>query len=220
MAKEIKIFQKPFSGKVLVIAPHPDDEVIGCGGSLIKHRKQNDEVFILYLTKGEKGDPQNKFKDMDYVSLRQKEAEGGLEILKIKQKKFLGFMDKEIKLSDRILFSILEVFKQKKPKIVYFPSRWEKLPDHKETAKIIKRVSKIVPKGTFFLEYQVHSFHKPNLAIDISDVYRDKIEALFCHKSQFVYFNYKRLIENFNRYWTSFYKLPFKHIETFYFWQN
>lgn len=38
--------------KVLVIASHPDDEVLGAGGTIAKHVQNNDEVFILILTKG------------------------------------------------------------------------------------------------------------------------------------------------------------------------
>jgi LmbE family N-acetylglucosaminyl deacetylase len=38
--------------KILVIAPHPDDEVLGCGGTIAKYTKQGDEVYLCIVTKG------------------------------------------------------------------------------------------------------------------------------------------------------------------------
>ena len=38
--------------KILIIAAHPDDEVLGCGGAIIKHLKQKDSVYIMFLTNG------------------------------------------------------------------------------------------------------------------------------------------------------------------------
>ena len=36
--------------KILVIAPHPDDETLGCGGTLLRHKENNDELFWLIVT--------------------------------------------------------------------------------------------------------------------------------------------------------------------------
>ena len=42
--------------KVFVIA-HPDDETIGCGGTIKKHRKNNDKVYVLFMTNGISAEP-------------------------------------------------------------------------------------------------------------------------------------------------------------------
>ena len=39
--------------RILVIAAHPDDEVLGCGGTLLKHAKNNDKILLLFASDGE-----------------------------------------------------------------------------------------------------------------------------------------------------------------------
>ena len=39
--------------RILVISPHPDDESIGCGGTLRKHITEGDSVWVIFLTSGE-----------------------------------------------------------------------------------------------------------------------------------------------------------------------
>ena len=55
--------------KVLVIAPHPDDETLGCGGTLLKHRSSKDEIHWLIFTNIYEKDGW----DIDKVNLRQEE---------------------------------------------------------------------------------------------------------------------------------------------------
>ena len=49
---------------VLIVAPHPDDEVLGVGGTMLRHLSQGDEVHVLICTKG------------DYATFGKEQVEG------------------------------------------------------------------------------------------------------------------------------------------------
>ena len=65
-----EIRKAPLSGRVLCLAPHPDDEAAGPGGALVKHRRQGDPVRVALATDGIAGDPDGRYDQATY-------AEGG-----------------------------------------------------------------------------------------------------------------------------------------------
>ena len=73
-------------GDLLVLAPHPDDEVIGCGGLIAAHRALGSAVYVVVMTDGGKGDPTGAAAGASYSELRRNEAReaarriGGAEI--------------------------------------------------------------------------------------------------------------------------------------------
>ena len=71
--------------KILIIAPHPDDEVLGCGGTIIKHRKKGDEIYLciatkMYVTKEWK---------KEYIEERKKQMNLAIKKLGVKKTFFL-----------------------------------------------------------------------------------------------------------------------------------
>ena len=76
---------------VLVIAPHPDDESIGCGGALCLHSRRGDRSSVVYLTSGELG--LKHLPRHDAWLTREREAAQAAKILGIARMFFLRLAD-------------------------------------------------------------------------------------------------------------------------------
>ena len=113
---------------VLVIAPHPDDEIIGVGGTIAKQIAQGDNVYVCIVTKG-----CEPLFHQDYVEQGRYECQKADALLGVKKTIFLDFpavMLEEIpryKLNDKIL----KVVQQIQPDEVYIPHRGDMQIDHK-----------------------------------------------------------------------------------------
>lgn len=114
--------------KVLVIAPHPDDEVLGCGGTIARHAADGDEVYAAVVTKG----PDFLFPAEETRLTREQCVEAD-QLLGVKETIFLDFPSVILEtvprheLNGKIAGFIQEV----QPDIVYIPHRGDMQLDHK-----------------------------------------------------------------------------------------
>ena len=80
-APPTRLTSPPVKGRVLVLAPHPDDETIGPGGALIQHAAAGDEIHVLFVTAGTSGDPTGAADPAEYAACREREARAAAEVL-------------------------------------------------------------------------------------------------------------------------------------------
>ena len=125
--------------KVIVISAHPDDEVLGCGGTLIKHRESGDKIDWLITT--------NIDIDLGYSSRRVKSRQD--EIIEIENKLKINKTYKlnypTMSLSDETLIEMIpisEIFKESKPEIIYVLNRSDAHSDHLITFKAVMACTK------------------------------------------------------------------------------
>ena len=85
------LIDKPEGSKVLVLSPHQDDDIFGCGGVLHKHHLAGDYIVSVYLTDGRKGGTESE-SDEQITLKRREEAHKAADIIGINR---LVFMDKE-----------------------------------------------------------------------------------------------------------------------------
>lgn len=101
----------PPRGATLVLAPHPDDEVFGCGGAIMRHVRQGDEVKVIVITDG--GLPLSEaHQRMDYVAIRQQESKEAQAILGYQHLEFLTFPDGQLQVNDALVEVLRENWKR------------------------------------------------------------------------------------------------------------
>lgn len=181
--------------KIMVFAPHPDDELIGCGGSIAKHIKNGNEVIVVYMTSGDSG--KIEISKSELALIREEEASKGAKILGIKEVIFLRNPDGYLDTGKENLIKLMEIIREKKPDVVYVTNKDEGHRDHRNTNELVMNAigrasgpwfqeAKGDPwEVSHILEYEVHPpMSTTNYCEDISDFIDLKIKALEEHKSQ------------------------------------
>jgi len=164
--------------KCLVLAPHFDDEIFGCGGLLIRY-PQN--VHIVCLTDGKFGTVQNNNEEI--VNIRKKEFTSVMENLEITSYEFLDIQD------GKLIFNY-EKFKQLEISnydYIFIPNYFENHKDHKAVTVLLKEIlkKKKHKKSLKIAFYEIWSaMTMPNYFIDITTFIRKKRELIKLYSSQ------------------------------------
>lgn len=190
--------------KVLVIAPHPDDEIIGVGGTIAKRAKAGDDVYVCIVTKGCEPLFRENFIEQGRRECREADAKLG-----VKETIFLDFPAVMLETVPRYEFNgkIAEVVQRIKPDEVYIPHRGDMQIDHQmvvDAAMVAVRPrGKDYPKRVYAYETlsetgwnipnTVNEFI-PTVYEDISGTYDIKMNAMSVFESQLVPFPAARSI--------------------------
>ncbi len=159
---------------ILAIGAHPDDVDFGCGGALLKYGEKGHNVYLLILSKGEKGgDPE----------LRQREQESSARILKVKDLFFGGYLDTEITLDRELIITIENVLNKVNPDFIFVNYLDDTHQDHRNLARATMSATRHV-KNVLFFEGPTTQHFTPNVFIDIETVLDKKLECLQTHTSQ------------------------------------
>ncbi len=196
---------------VMVLAPHPDDAVIGCGGALIKQLKKNRQITVYYMTSGENGS--SEISPNQLAFLREEEAKSGLASLGQISCVFLHLPDGDVQATSENIQRIAMILRQERPCYLYFPHLLERHPDHRATAEIaqaaILRAESPQHIGVadsswsprFALAYEVGTpMQNYNFVEDISTEISQKIAALQMHRTQLNNLDYADATQGLNRF--------------------
>lgn len=200
--------------RILILSPHPDDESIGCGGTIRKHIVQKDIVEIIFLTSGEKGDPQN-YTAFEMMKIREKEARAAAKTLGVKKIEFWREPDGALcvtkKLSNHIYSKLLKF----RPNIIYVTHDKEIHPDHRAAAQATREGLSLFLKSKASLEkpvilmYEVWTpIREIDQMVDISPYIGIKLAAIKSHASQCGLLKYHEAALALNRYRGEMYSWP------------
>ncbi|MBI5591128.1 MAG: PIG-L family deacetylase [Deltaproteobacteria bacterium] len=206
--------------RVLVLAPHPDDETIGCGGSLALHTGAHDPVKVIFLTNGAKGDMSGRYEKHAYVTLRQEEARSACACLGVTDIEFWPYEDRELSVSHEARGRIFDTLRAYQPDLVYVPSPLEFHPDHRAACSFLCAAVQMYngPCSVAFCE--INQPLRVNLLVNITSVLERKVSALKVYESQLFERNYDEIAIALNRFRSMTLTKDVTHAEGFSLWSS
>lgn len=123
--------------RVLVISPHPDDEAIGCGGTICRHVRDGDSVDVIFLTSGERGGHDHQ-KPEDVMQTREIEAATSAQILQIRDVEFWREPDAALTVTPAIVQRLVNALARLAPAFVYVPHDGEMHADHRASCELVR----------------------------------------------------------------------------------
>ncbi len=186
--------------RVLVLAPHPDDETLGCGGSILLHRRNNDAVKVVVLTNGALGDFSGRYDTAEYVALREKETRAAAEILDVEDLEFWKLPDRGLADAKEALPRLMRLMEDYEPDLIYAPSPVELSPDHRAAADLAWEAAKSGKPSLRLALFESNQPLRVNAIVDITDVIETKTAAAARFQSQFEEMPYGDTIFALNRF--------------------
>ena len=193
----------------LVIAPHPDDETLGCGGAIALLRQMGYRVHVMVLSDGYETHPHaNNYSRDEFRSVRRQETEEALAVLGVSNDSvdFLNLNDLMIPGESQPGFEeVVRLCRNKvsdlKPDTILTPWRRDSHKDHQAAWQITKRTleEEMLENEIHLVEYSIwalngnNEHHLPTLSevnpwrLDTKPVIEKKIQALSAYQSQKAY---------------------------------
>lgn len=193
--------------KVIIISAHPDDEVIGAGGTILKHKKNGDEIYWLITT--------NVFENQGFskerVESRQEEIRIVAEKLGVKKTFILDYPTMSLSTESLIEMvpKVSKVFSEVEPEIIYCLNRSDAHSDHRITFDAVVACTKSFryPYVKQVLMYECISetefapnlpekVFMPNYYVDISNFLTEKLEIMKTYESEIGEHPFPRSLRN------------------------
>jgi bacillithiol biosynthesis deacetylase BshB1 len=179
---------------ILVLAVHPDDAELGCAGTILKHLAMGHKVGVVDLTRGELG-------TRGSAEIRDQEAAAASEILGLTIRENLGMPDGFFTNTKEYQLKIIEAIRKYQPEIVIANAYHDRHPDHGRAGQLIEdaaflaglRKVETTLNGEPQLEWRpkrvLHfiqdRYIKPDILIDITAYWDQKIASIYAYGSQF-----------------------------------
>lgn len=217
--------------RVLAVVAHPDDEIIGLGGTLLKHKKEGDSVYVLILGDGKSSREEKYRLDSGIQKKSFSETDAALKILKINKYFRLSLSDNRFDSMDLLdlVKKVSKIVKEINPDIVYTHHSGDLNIDHQRTSEAViiscrpieNKVGAIYMfetlSSTEMAGFKAATAFLPNMFVDISNELNTKLKAMSKYKSELRNFPHPRSLKTIGynaKVWGS--KINTKAAEAFY----
>jgi len=194
---------KAHSRRVLVIAAHPDDEIIGVGGTIARHASVGDSVYVAILTEGASVQFPN---EPEKITLKRTQALKAAEVLGVKEVFFGNFPDQKLDACPIIEVTnfIETIIKETYPSIVYTHHFTELNRDHRiayEATSVAARpfsdssIERLLCFSVDTLSHWGEGLAQYNIFSDISDTLELKLRAMQVYETEVRKYPHPRSLE-------------------------
>ncbi len=177
----------PLGDRFLVISPHPDDDVIGCGGTIAKLIDAGKEVRVVYMS----------IQTDILLTTRLDEISASLKQIGVKDK---VLRNDEFPSSDEADKLVTNAIAEYMPDAVFAPSPFENHDDHLTAFRSVARAVQSARSPPMMIMYEVWGALIPNLVIPVSSVMDRKLASIKEHASQVKDIDYIRAVEGMDKY--------------------
>lgn len=180
--------------RILIVAPHQDDETFGCGGLLAKYGPQCD---VLLLTDGRLGNIENFSSEEVLVETRNRELDKACKLSGVANCFRIDIRNEELSKERKKVYG----FNIREYSYIFLPNRKEDHPDHRVCYSIFSKMKRMQHASCQIYEYEVWTpLAMPSWFLDISDVIDKKKEMIKVYQSQINDKDYFRAIIGLNAY--------------------
>lgn len=180
---------------LLAIGVHPDDVELSCSGTIINEVKRGKKAGILDLTQGELG-------TRGTIETRYAEASEAAKIMGVQIRENLKMRDGFFRNDEEHQLQLIQAIRSYQPEVVLANALHDRHPDHGRaghliaTACFLSGLAKIETKDKngapqkkwrpkYILHYLQDWYHEPDLLIDITDVFEQRMKAIEAYTTQF-----------------------------------
>lgn len=179
---------------ILVLAAHPDDAELGCGGTIARHIAMGKKVGIIDFTRGELG-------TRGTVQTRDQEAADSAAILGLSVRENLNFKDGFFQHDEAHQREVIRIIRKYQPEIVIANATYDRHPDHGKGSELayqscyysglakIETVDDNKKQAPWRPRHMYHFIQSqwitPDFIVDVSDFWEIKMRAIRAYKTQF-----------------------------------
>ncbi len=180
---------------ILVLAAHPDDAELGCGGTIAKHVAMGHRVGVVDFTRGELG-------TRGTVDTRHAESSESSKILGLSIRENLNFRDGFYQNDEHHQIEVARMIRKYRPEIILANAIYDRHPDHGKGAGLsfdsafisgLVKVETTTPDGKKQLPWRPNAMYhyiqsqylQPDFIVDISDYWNTKMDSVRSYKTQF-----------------------------------
>jgi LmbE family N-acetylglucosaminyl deacetylase len=193
-----------YSGEnVLVISPHPDDEIIGCGGTLIKMIRQGSSVSVVQLTDGSNTSAFKGFSGPERHTIRLEEAKIVAKNIGFSELFFFKELDSFLTCTKDNVEKLSAILNRLQPKAIFVPFINDPHPDHRAANEILcisLESCALDLASVNVVSYEVWTFVPPNTYCIIDNLFDKKSDVLRKYHTAMKIVDYVQICESLDAY--------------------